>query len=417
MDKIAIVVQRYGLEVNGGAEAHARLLANHLNGKYDVEVLTTTAKDYTKWEEYYNIGDDVIEGVKVKRFKTIRKKRRRKSYLGRILEKDINSTKSKSRFKELYHGLIQNIFYRKMKRNPRLLDEWIIAQGPYVPEMIEYIESSKDKYDAFIFFTYLYYPTYAGMPKVGHKSIFIPTAHDEPFFYYKGMLNLFYAPKFIMFNSIAEKELVSKEYPQIDEIETDVAGVGFDKVNFVADHFKPDYRYLLYIGRIDASKGCEELLNFFFHWKSLSTSDLKLVMIGNNILKNTPVSDDIIFTGFIDEQDKYAYLNNCEALVIPSRFESLSMVTLEAMAMGKPVLATGYSAVLKSHIEISQAGLLYKEKDDFVYQVNEIQNLSERDKEIIAEKGREYVESNYSWPIVVNKFDKAIDFIKKTNAR
>ena len=51
--KIAIVVQRYGNEVNGGAELHARQLAEQLNKQYNLEVLTTTALDYDPWENYY----------------------------------------------------------------------------------------------------------------------------------------------------------------------------------------------------------------------------------------------------------------------------------------------------------------------------------------------------------------------------
>ena len=51
MKKIAIVVQRYGLEVNGGAELHARLLAEELNKSNLVEVFTTCALDYDLWED------------------------------------------------------------------------------------------------------------------------------------------------------------------------------------------------------------------------------------------------------------------------------------------------------------------------------------------------------------------------------
>ena len=47
--KIAIVVQRYGADINGGAELHARYIAEHLSKHVQVEVLTTCATDYITW--------------------------------------------------------------------------------------------------------------------------------------------------------------------------------------------------------------------------------------------------------------------------------------------------------------------------------------------------------------------------------
>ena len=43
MEKIAIINQRYGLEVNGGSELYSREIAERLNSNYDVEVLTSCA--------------------------------------------------------------------------------------------------------------------------------------------------------------------------------------------------------------------------------------------------------------------------------------------------------------------------------------------------------------------------------------
>ena len=52
MKRIALVNQRYGLEVNGGSEYYTRLIAERLTGEYQVDVITTKAIDYTTWEVY-----------------------------------------------------------------------------------------------------------------------------------------------------------------------------------------------------------------------------------------------------------------------------------------------------------------------------------------------------------------------------
>ena len=44
--KLAVVVQRYGADINGGAEQHARYVAERLARHHQVEVLTTRARDY-----------------------------------------------------------------------------------------------------------------------------------------------------------------------------------------------------------------------------------------------------------------------------------------------------------------------------------------------------------------------------------
>ncbi|RZJ99133.1 MAG: hypothetical protein EOO43_27220 [Flavobacterium sp.] len=79
MKKIAIVVQRYGLEVNGGAEYHCRILAEKLNSIYQLEVLTSCAKDYTTWRNEYDSGLSEINGVKIRRFTTAQDRNKKNS--------------------------------------------------------------------------------------------------------------------------------------------------------------------------------------------------------------------------------------------------------------------------------------------------------------------------------------------------
>ena len=61
--KVAFVIIRYGAEVNGGAEAHCRMLAERLVPYYDVEVLTTTVRVFGSPAEDYPEGVSTDHGV------------------------------------------------------------------------------------------------------------------------------------------------------------------------------------------------------------------------------------------------------------------------------------------------------------------------------------------------------------------
>lgn len=412
MDKIAIVVQRYSKDVNGGAELHARLLAERLMEKYEVEVLTTCALDYITWDNYYPEGKELINGIKVIRFKSESKNWKVHRRLARYLRGNLKYTDQKYKWNSFVPLLYRKIRYRKRKDHKAIFEKWIDKQGPTCPDMMTFLEREKERYKVVIFFTYLYYPTYRGLPLVSEKSIFIPTAHDEPSFHLDGFRDLFSTPRFIMYNSISEKELVESVYPTTKKINSDIAGVGFDIVPS-EDNVKPliKDRYFVYIGRIDNNKGCKELISYFLKFRKASTEKIFLVMIGKNYMEHVITDPGILYTGFVSDKEKLAYLQHSQALIIPSRFESLSMVTLEAMTMGKPVLANGHCEVLKSHIDNSSAGYIYYNRNGFNSAMSSILNLGKEEKARISRNGISYVSKNYKWETIVNKFIDAIDYV------
>lgn len=70
--RVALVVQRYGLEVNGGAELLCRMIAERLASRHSVEVLTTCAVDYVTWKNEYAPGLAEVNGIPVRRFRVDR---------------------------------------------------------------------------------------------------------------------------------------------------------------------------------------------------------------------------------------------------------------------------------------------------------------------------------------------------------
>ena len=410
MKKIAFVVQRYGSEVNGGAEYHCRILAERLKGIYDIEILTSCAKDYITWANVYPEGLSTINGIKVRRFRSLEERNNSEMrHLGKILRK-------RRWYQKLlkFFGLLTN-FEKFFQNNPNM-DElnynWSKHQGPFVPGLVDFIRDKEIEYDIFIFFTYLYFPTLYGLREVPHKSILIPTAHDEPFIYLPVFHSLFKSPGAILYNTVAEKKLVESIFEN-SQIYNDVIGVGIDEdcsCDFSVGIQNPVAgNYVLYIGRIDPSKGCGMLIDYFLRYKKASNSDMKLVLVGRASM-NIPSHPDIIYLGFVQEEVKKIILVGAKALINPSLVESLSLVTLESMAAGVPVIANRHCEVLKDHILESKAGFLFSDYKSFK-SVLETLISGSVNLEALKVNGQDYVKRYYSWNTVVTKLKKAVDHV------
>lgn len=388
--KILFVVQRYGLEVNGGAELHCRQLAERLKDEYDVSVLTTCAIDYVTWKNEYKEGIEHINGVKV-----IRKK--------------VDFERNEKKFNKISAKL------NNEKDNINLGIEWQEAQGPHSAELIKYLEDHKDDYDVIIFLTYLYYTTYFGLKVAPEKSILIPTAHDEPPIYYSIFNETFNLPKAILYSTTTERDFVNKRFKN-DYIESDIVGLGVDINENAQDidlektfDIKDDY--VVYIGRIDESKGCKEMFEYFLEYKKIYNSNLKLVLAGKSAME-IPRNKDIVTLGFVSEDEKVNLIRKSKLLILPSKFESLSLSTLEAMYLKVPVLLNGKCEVLKQHAILSNGGLYYENKWEFIETLDYLIRNS-KIAERMGENGRKYVNENYKWNVVMKKLVECIEKFKK----
>ena len=171
--------------------------------------------------------------------------------------------------------------------------------------------------------------------------------------------------------------------------------------------------YIVYVGRIDESKGCKEMFENFLEYRKIYNNNLKLVLAGKNVM-NIPKHKDIIALGFVGEEEKVNLIKQAKLLVLPSKFESLSLSTLEAMFLGIPVLLNGECEVLKEHAVLSNGGLYFENKYEFIDTLNFIITHPEISKKM-GENGIKYVENNYKWDVVMEKLKKAIEFIININ--
>ncbi|AMR31362.1 hypothetical protein A0256_07955 [Mucilaginibacter sp. PAMC 26640] len=412
--KIAFIVQRYGLEVNGGAEFHCRILAEHLKDTYDVTVLTSCAKNYLTWADEYAEGETLINDIKVIRFATNTMRDRKKF---RVLNRKFKKRKPYQKVLR-YLGLLD--FYEKLVPSNITQednDNWVKEQGPYLPGLINYLEENQQQYHALIFFTYLYHPTIFGIKVAPEKSILIPTAHDEAPIYFPFFKPFFKTPKAIMYNTESEKSFVNTLFNNGD-IYSNIAGVGVEATEPAVKHdvktlLKTDAPYFIYIGRIDSGKGCQVMFDHFLAYVKATTTDVKLVLVGQAFMK-IPRHPAIIEMGFVDEDVKINLLQNAQALLMPSFYESLSMVTLESMAYGIPVIANEGCEVLKDHIDKSQAGFVYHDYAGFKTAADKIIK-QQTDVALLSSNAKKYVAKNYTWETVINKFNKMINYIKSNN--
>jgi len=399
MKKIALVVQRYGKEVNGGAEQHARFLVEHLRetNKYEIEVLTTKAIDYLTWEDEYKDNIEEINGITVRRFSVKHPRNlRRFGWISTLTDIGIKTK------------LVENL--------------WLKSQGPYSKDLIDYIDKNKDNYDLFIFMTYLYYPTVVGMPKVASKSILIPTAHDEPTIYMNMYKNVFRKPAAIFYNTVSEKEFVEKTFSNADVLNNNgFGGVGVeinrdleDKISrstIVKDQNLQDY--ILYVGRIDTHKGCDKLFEYYKQYIEHSKSNLQLVLVGKPAM-DIPKDPNVRYLGFLSEEDKFAVMKEAKLLIVPSEFESLSMVLLESLYLGVPVLVNAKCEVLKQHCLRGDVGKFYYDYQDFEGNLNTLlSNSSLRTQ--LGINGQKYVDKFYSWDTIIDKLDMMIEKVIDNN--
>lgn len=388
--RVALVNQRYGLEVNGGSEYYTRQLAEHLAGFYDVEVLTTKALDYGSWENHYQEDTELIHNIRVRRFS---------------VEKQRNAAGMR----------VWNRLRRYMPFARRYCEnQWIDAQGPYSPELICFIESHAEDYDIFIFVTYLYYHSVRGIPKVSERAVLLPTAHDEPYIYFGIYQDIFKSCRGMIYLTPEEKIFVEQLFP-VGKYPNCVTGAGVDIPEHVDNRvFREKYGvagdYLIYAGRIDPAKGCDEMFRIFQEYKRRNQdSDLKLVLMGKAVME-IPQESDILYLGFVSEEDKFNGISGAKALWLPSQYESLSIAVLEAFALGVPVLVNGRCEVLKGHCLRSRAGWYYTNEKEALNLLKEI--LGSEEYELMAKRAKAYIRDNYQWDIIIEKIEKLIAEIR-----
>lgn len=383
--RLAFVTQRCGLEVNGGAELVCRQVAENLSKHWDIEILTTCALDYVSWSNHYPPQTTQINGMTVRRF-------------------PVEKPRDIEHFNRLSDAL-----YPRRKTAPREEQiDWMKAQGPWSPALFSYIEKHVEDYDLFVFYGYLYAQTFFGLPSVAHKAILVPFCHDEWMVEMAIFDELFEKAHQVIYSTHAERDFLLSRFPHLNP-DGPVIGAGVYTPHDVrAERFCNKHNlepgYMLYLGRIDYSKGCGELFDFYQTTLKPDTPLPRLVALGRAVMP-LPQEDWFYTPGFVSEQEKWDAIEGASLIVLPSRYESLSIAVIEGWFRLKPALVNGRCDVLVDQCKRSHGGLWYDDQNEFRLCLEAL--LSDTGAQI-GKQGKEFAERHYTWPNIVTKYIHAL---------
>jgi glycosyltransferase involved in cell wall biosynthesis len=385
--KLLLVVQRYGADVIGGSEALCRAIAQRLAPRHDVSVATSCATDYVTWANVLPPGTSRDGAVTVHRFPAAR----------------------------------QRPLHEFWRLSDRLFDDgvtedeqqrWFRLNGPELPGLLTFLQQHGSDYDRVLFFTFRYAPTWFGLPLVAERAILVPTAEEDEVLHACTILAPFLRlPRAFIYLTPEEQALLeniagTRLAPSV------TIGAGLDPPAALptgtpldALGLPPDF--LLYVGRVDRNKGCEALVRHYAAYADAAGSEALPLVLAGPMKMALPPHPGLRALGRVSDSVRDALLAHARALVMPSRFESLSLVVLEAWNRATPVIVNARCGVLLGQVRRADGGLYYRSADDFTGAVRRL--AADRDlARTLGRQGLAYVEREYRWPTVLERVESIL---------
>jgi len=382
--KLAFVVHRYGLDIAGGSEGHCRGLATALRTRHDVEVLTTCARDYITWKNELPAGRTEIDGVRVTRFPNTR-------------ERNVDQ----------FGELSARVFDKNHNREDET--RWIAENGPVCPDLVHAVRDRRDV-DYFLLYSYRYYTAFMSAAAAGERAVLVPTAEDDPAVRLGIIAELFRSVRGILYLTPEEQELV--EGVSGSRTASAVIGSGLTMIDAVPStnlRFNLPESYVLYVGRIDRNKGVDKLFRDYI-WLAGGWPEAPALVLAGPQALDIPDHPKIQYLGYVTDSEKAALLAGASIVVMPSAFESLSILVLEAWARGRPVLVNGRCGVLEGQCRRSRGGLYYRDMAEFGAMLKLLMSQAEL-RVALGAAGRAYVDREYSWDIAASRTEALLNHI------
>jgi glycosyltransferase involved in cell wall biosynthesis len=422
--KFAFITPRYGAEIGGGAEHAARLLAEQVSDRHDVDVLTTCARDPLTWKNDYPEGSDRVRGALVRRFA-------------------VNQPHDDAAFRQLSERLSDPAHGRADEL------EWVRRLGPSSPGLLDFLKRQHRNYDALLFFS-LYHPTTVhGLNVAPDRSILFPHLRLDHPLRFGLWADLLRVPRALGYLSACERTL-AHEYLNVRRMPDEIVGVGIDappqqtyprhqqdpadspvadedelhggeaeeEVSYLSGRGIPFRRrhrlygaIALYGGRIEPDNGCEELMEYFSSYAS-ADGDTSLVLMGVKMMK-VPDEPYIRMAGVLPDRERMIAYEAADVTLAPASDDLLAVSLLESLAVGTPVLASARNEAAVEHLRKANAGLYYRDREEFVETLRLLMTNT-RLRERLGENGRQYVRQNHRWDAVMGRFERLVGRVRRT---
>ena len=393
--KLAFVVQRYGADIAGGSELHCRELAQRLSARHDITVFTSCARDYVTWDNEYPSGVSADGAVRVIRFAVAR-------------------PRQVSAFAQLSDEVFEGHAPREQE------EEWFRENGPQVPDLLAHLREHGREYDAVLFWTFRYYPSFFGLPLVRIAPCCCRRRRTirDPSEYHRRLLHL---PAAYLFLTPEEKALVSDPARAARSNRRRLSEPASSPLAEVPSRalLRSDRTFrttnILYLGRVDRNKGCDTLLEYFQEYASESGGANTTLVLAGPVKLQIPHHPRIRALGYVSDEMRAALLAHARLMVVPSPYESLSIALLEAWNHGIPALVNARCQVLKEQVRRANGGLYYRSFSEFSEALDYLGSHPD-ERQSLGAQGREFIEREYRWHTVLPRVEALLTTISTSRA-
>jgi glycosyltransferase involved in cell wall biosynthesis len=380
---LRIVAPRFGANVVGGAETLAfRMSASLVAAGWRVEVLTSCAVDEATWRNEFPPGDSEEAGILVHRFSVHRQRR-----------------------PLVFREMTRLLFRMPARLRPELF--WVRSQGPVMPDLLRVLATHEAPT---LFIPYLYHPTLVGLTRCRGRRILVPAAHDEKPLRLRAVGRMLAAVDGLLYGTQEERHLLEAAHPQAAQKMSAVGNVGVAAPPDVsADRFRERLAitgpYLLYGGRSTPGKGLDKLLTGLSLLRA-TRPEAQLVLLGE-AGRTTTKTPGVLPVGFVSERARWDAIAGAAAVVVPSFHESLSLLALEAWALGRPAILNAVSPALAGQASRSGGAVMYRGPEGLAATAAALLDDPARGSRLGA-AGRAYVECEYTWEAVHQRLLKLL---------